>query len=177
MVTIRESARARRMSLVAYPTGEIVLVKPKRVSLEKAHAFIKQYAGWIERQIARIQKLPGPPRYTPGGTKAEYARYKAAALTLVRKRIAHFAPLLGVSPLRITIRNQKARWGSCSRDGSISINYKVALLPEHLADYIIVHELAHMKEFNHSVRFWSEVASVVPDYRACRRELRSRGAY
>ena len=76
---------------------------------------------------------------------------------------------------KVNIRNQKTRWGSCSAKGNINFNYKIALLPERLADYIIVHELCHLGEFNHSRKFWDLVVEAIPDHREIRSELKQKG--
>ena len=78
---------------------------------------------------------------------------------------------------KINIKNQKTRWGSCSKKGNLNFNYKIALLPQHLADYIIVHELCHLGEFNHSRSFWNLVAKVFPEYLGIRNELRRSGIH
>ena len=75
---------------------------------------------------------------------------------------------------RVSIKDQKTCWGSCSRKGNLNFNYKLLFLPEHLQDYVIVHELAHLVELSHSRRFWAVVAGVLPDWRVRRRELRGR---
>jgi predicted metal-dependent hydrolase len=76
---------------------------------------------------------------------------------------------------KIAIRNQKTRWGSCSRRGNLNFNYRVGLLPQKLMDYVIVHELCHLGEFNHSYKFWDLVAKTVPEYKAIRQELKRIG--
>ncbi len=104
-----------------------------------------------------------------------------AALALVISRLLHFQSLyrekFGYTFLysRISIRNQSSRWGSCSRKGNLSFNYRLALLPPRLADYIIVHELCHLGEFNHSKKFWDLVALTIPDWQKLRVELKEHG--
>ncbi len=89
--------------------------------------------------------------------------------------MAHFAPLVGVSYGRITIRNQRTRWGSCSGKGNLNFNCLLMLAPPEVLDYVVVHELCHRKEMNHSPRFWAEVARVLPDYQQRRRWLKEHG--
>lgn len=105
-------------------------------------------------------------------SKKEYLQYKDRARELVYRRLEYFNALYGYTYKRISIRNQKTRWGSCSKQGNLNFHYKIAFLPEHLADYIIVHELCHLKEMNHSKKFWDQVARTMPDHKARRRQLR-----
>ena len=87
--------------------------------------------------------------------------------------LVELAPLYGVSPTRISIRAQRTRWGSASRSGSLTFNYRLVFLPDHLARYIVAHELSHLLEHNHSERFWAHVARYVPDHASLRQELRT----
>ena len=105
--------------------------------------------------------------------RRNYLKHRESARVLVSQRVAHFSAIYQVSVGRISIRNQKTRWGSCSKKGNLNFNYKIALIPERLANYIIVHELCHLKEFNHSSRFWNLVAETFPDYLELREELRN----
>lgn len=104
---------------------------------------------------------------------ASYTKYKEAARALVHARLAHWAPLYGVLYGKVFIKNSRSRWGSCSLRGNLNFNYKVALLPPALADYVVVHELCHLKHFNHSAEFWAEVARAVPEWKMLRKRLRA----
>ncbi|SCM79900.1 putative metal-dependent hydrolase [uncultured Sporomusa sp.] len=90
-------------------------------------------------------------------------------------RTKHWAALIGVRPVRITIRDQKTRWGSCSSLGNINYNWRVIMAPPRVADYLIIHELCHLLEPNHSVKFWNEVRKFAPDYQECRKWLTDNG--
>lgn len=105
------------------------------------------------------------------GRRSEYLRHKERARALVHARIAHFVALGEVAPKAVRIRNSKTRWGSCSIKGNLNFHYKLALLPSDLMDYVIVHELCHLRELNHSARFWAHVALHVPDYKLKRKAL------
>lgn len=104
------------------------------------------------------------------GTKA-YAATVAAARALVHARLAHYGALYGIKYGRVAIRNQKSRWGSCSRAGNLNFNLRIAFLPRVLADLIVVHELCHVVEHNHSKRFWALVAKTFPDWKERRKDL------
>ena len=104
--------------------------------------------------------------------RADYLRNKSAAAVLVRQKIVQFNAIYNYEFHAVTIRNQKTRWGSCSRRGNMSFNWRILLLEPRQQDYLIVHELCHLAEFNHSPRFWVLVARTVPDYALIRRELK-----
>ncbi len=104
-----------------------------------------------------------------------YIKYKKDAAILVKERLEYFNKFYNFKYGRIAIRNQKTRWGSCSKKGNLNFNYKIVLLTPKQADYIIAHELCHLKEFNHSQRFWDLVAQTIPDYKEVRHSLRTNG--
>jgi predicted metal-dependent hydrolase len=105
-------------------------------------------------------------------SKSEYLEYKNQALDLVKNKLEHFNKFYNFKYNKVTVRNQSTRWGSCSKSGNLNFNYKLALLPENLVDYVVVHELCHLGEFNHSKNFWDLVARTVPNYKDRRQELR-----
>lgn len=106
-------------------------------------------------------------------SRAAYWQNKELARRLVVERIAHFNTIYGVVIARISIRNQKTRWGSASKKGNLNFHHAIIHLPPELADLIIVHELCHLKEFSHSKKFWDLVALAVPNWRELRRKLRN----
>ncbi len=106
-------------------------------------------------------------------TSKQYVEYKEQARELVKQRLEYFNQFYGFAFHRVAIRNQKTRWGSCSKKGNLNFNYKIALLPVALQDYIVVHELCHLQEMNHSSRFWALVAKTMPNYAQLRRNLKN----
>ena len=101
-----------------------------------------------------------------------YLKHKERARGFVQSRVEALCSEYGFSYGRIAIRNTKRSWGSCSELGNLNFSYKIIFLPEHLAEYIIVHELCHLKEFNHSPKFWAHVEVILPDHKERRKELR-----
>ena len=95
------------------------------------------------------------------------------ALRRIRERLEYYAPRVGRSPGRVTIREQKSRWGSCSGKGNLNFNWKLIMAPPEVLDYVVVHELCHLREFNHSPRFWALVAAQLPDYEVWKRWLKA----
>lgn len=106
-------------------------------------------------------------------SSAQYKRYKEDARAMVHARLQHFNTLYGHTYDRVAIRDTRSRWGSCSKKGNLNFSYKLALLPQDMADYVIVHELCHLAEFNHSPKFWALVARALPEYKKRKSELRT----
>ena len=136
---------------------------------------VTRHAGWIEKQrkkIAEAQKnLPSVQKLS----MEELRALADQALNVIPGRVAHFAPLVGVSYGRITIRNQRSRWGSCSSSGNLNFNCLLMLAPPEVLDSVVVHELCHRLEPNHSKRFYAKVLSVFPNYWACDAWLKQNG--
>jgi len=101
------------------------------------------------------------------------AKKREKAMHFVENRINYFNKFYGFEINRIVIKNQSSRWGSCSSRGNINFNYKIIYLRPALADYLMVHELCHLGELNHSKRFWDLVSQVIPDYKNIRKEFRN----
>jgi predicted metal-dependent hydrolase len=106
-------------------------------------------------------------------SRKHYREHKEAARVLVHARLSVLNEHYQFSYNRVAIKDQKSRWGSCSKKGNLNFNYRLLFLPPHLADYVIVHELCHLAEFNHGASFWNRVAEVAPEYRSHRNELRA----
>lgn len=128
-------------------------------------------------------QLHGEVLHVPAGLEAEAAQiekvvtqwYRDEALRVFNECVEHFAPLLRVSPREVRLSAARTQWGSCTVQGVVRLNWQLVKMPLHLIDYVVVHELAHLVEMNHSAAFWSVVESACPDYKQCRAELRSYG--
>ncbi|MEK7099654.1 MAG: SprT family zinc-dependent metalloprotease [Patescibacteria group bacterium] len=174
---IKESTRARQVRVTVYPDGKVVVTKPVRMSNAVVEKFVKSKREWIEASQARFRKRSGgtPPIKLPKPRKGsyEYTEAVAAARRLATERLAHFNKQYQCTYGTISMRNQKTRWGSCTRQGNLSFNYRIAYLPAELADYIVVHELCHTREHNHSKQFWALVAQALPKHKELRTTLRT----
>lgn len=179
-IEIKESARAKHARIEVHPDGRVIATKPARMSMLVFRAWVATRARWIkdaqaafERKAARRKRQGREPialsKPRKGSKAYQDARNRARALA--RERLAHFNETYGFTYGSIAIRDQKTRWGSCSAANNLSFSYTIALLPPRLADYVIVHELCHAREHNHSPRFWELVARTFPDYDALRKEL------
>jgi predicted metal-dependent hydrolase len=167
--TLRKSKRARKMRLAVYCDGSVVVTTPHWMGQILAERFIREKAGWLARKIAFFKERK--TLIVKKGTRGEYLKHKENTRALVKERLEYFNSFYGFNFKTINIKNQKTRWGSCSKKGNLNFNYKLALLAPHLADYIIVHELCHLAEFNHSRKFWDLVAKTIPEHKRLRKEL------
>lgn len=171
--TIRANPRARRVTITVRRDGSVFVTKPRWVSVRDAERFVARSSEWIARAQERTKSLPKTSRVE--SSKQEYIKLKKAALDMVERRVRHFNTHYSLRYRKVFVRNQKSRWGSCSLAGNLSFNYRLIFLPPELADYILVHELCHLREMNHSRAFWSLVAEAIPDHVARRKELRTIG--
>ncbi|MES2213421.1 MAG: M48 family metallopeptidase [Patescibacteria group bacterium] len=126
---------------------------------------MKIFVRFFKRKKRRVRKVTQ-------ASKAEYIQYKVEAKRIAEERLAYFNLHYKFTIGTIRIRNQRTRWGSCSSKGNISLSYRIATLPPYLADYILVHELCHIGQFNHSQKFWDLVAETMPHYMQMREELK-----
>ena len=164
--------RRRSMSLKVELDGTITVRAPFRTPPETADWFVESHRDWIEVRLrAGEQILAVRPSYT----ETERLEGKKRAENVLKERYCYYAGLMGVSYGSITVREQKTRWGSCSAKGNLNFNWKLVLMPEEILDYVVVHELAHRLQMNHSTEFWDEVEKILPDYRKRRQWLKENG--
>ena len=159
--------RARRYILRVDLDGRVRVTIPRGGSKRDGSAFAITQRQWIQRQRSRL----GPPAVAPADAAAARAR---AAMELPA-RLLTLADVHGLAVARVSIRNQRTRWGSCGPDGHVSLNWRLVLMPEWVRDYVLIHELMHLKQQNHSRRYWRLVEAACPDYRVARRWLRLHG--
>lgn len=168
-----ELIRSDRKSLALQikPDGGLLVRAPRRMALRSIERFVAEHRDWVERQREKRAARPRPEPMTP----EELAALKKEARPLFLARAAYYAPLVGVRYERVTVRSQRSKWGSCSVRGGLNFNCLLLLAPPAVLDYVVVHELCHLLEMNHSPRFWAEVRRVLPDYESCRKWLRRNG--
>ena len=157
--------------------GEIVVRAPRRLSKSAIDRFVQKHADWIRKQQEKQSqaKAAAPQSARAVLTEQEHEELKNRAKTVFAERVAHYAPLVGVSYGRITIRTQKTRWGSCSAAGNLNFNCLLLLAPPEVLDSVVVHELCHRKHMNHSKAFYAEIDRVMPDYKARHAWLKKNG--
>ena len=169
--TLIRSSR-KTLSIQITPNGELVVRAPHRTSRREIEAFLRSKEDWIRSHLQKAARHSTAAKLT----EQELTALAAQAREDLSARTARFAPLVGVTWGRITIRAQRTRWGSCSSQGNLNFNCLLMLAPDWVRDYVVVHELCHRKEMNHSARFWEEVGRILPDYSAARIWLKENGA-
>lgn len=168
-------SRRRTLSLEVRADGVIVRA-PNRTTKREADAFVEKNTAWIEKQKKKIAERAAQADAAPKLSEAELDRLYQSAAAYIPARAAYYAPMLGVQYGRITIRCQKTKWGSCSSKKNLNFNVLLMLTPPEVIDSIVVHELCHLKEMNHSARFYALVHEAYPEYDKWDRWLKANGA-
>ena len=171
--TVQRSARKTLAIQIKYP--DVIVRSPLRVSDAAIKRFVAAHRDWIEKQLDCAEQRAARLAAIEPLSEKEKADLKRRALEVIPKKVEHYAAILGVTYGKISVRTQKTRWGSCSREGNLSFNCLLMLAPEDILDSVIVHELCHRKEMNHSSRFYRAVEGIMPDYKERRAWLRENG--
>lgn len=167
-------SRRKTLSMALKPEG-LVVRAPLRTSDRQIKQFIDSHRGWLEKAVARQEQRQRELADLPQLTEEELRKLAQEARAYLPERVSYYAPKVGITYGRITIRTQKSRWGSCSTKGNLNFNCLLMLTPPEVIDSVVVHELCHRKEMNHSEKFYREVLRVCPDYWNCYRWLKEHG--
>ena len=165
----------RTVSIQVNGAGDVVVRAPMRLAKREIDKFVVEKADWIKKNVEKAREAAEHKENLQKLSKEELERLKRLARVELRNLVWEYAPLVGAGYGRITIRAQKSRWGSCTQEGNLSFNCLLMLAPPMVQRYVVVHELCHRIEMNHSKRFWKEVARVIPEYKECRAWLRKEG--
>ncbi len=154
---------------------KVIVRAPSRLPSREIERILDQKADWISKAIGKfsMSKLTddvAPPQKL---SKSEIEALRERTRGIVTVKSEHFAKLIGVKYNRIAVKAQKTRWGSCSSKGNLNFNLLLALCPDEIIDYVVVHELCHLIELNHSQKFWNRVEQILPDYSARRKWLKA----
>ena len=155
----------------------VTVKAPLKLSKKEIDRMLQEQEAWIITGIERMKKRVAEKKEEDlaGFTESEVRLMADKAMKVIPERVEYFSKLMGVTYGRITIRNQKTRWGSCSSKGNLNFNCLLMMTPPEVIDYVVVHELCHRKEMNHSKQFWSEVEKVLPDYKKAEKWLKDEG--
>lgn len=167
---LKRIASSRHIRVSVSAGGVVKVTAPKKVGDVVIKDFLISKREWLLDKVAYFKKIPAMV-----STKVEnnlYLKNKEKALIIAKQKVAEWNQSYGFSFGKVSIRNSHSRWGSCSSKGTLTFNYKIVFLPEPLVDYLVVHEICHLKERNHSKNFWVLVEKFIPDYIARRKDLR-----
>lgn len=162
----------KSVALQIKPDLTVEVRAPYRVTQRDINKILDEKKAWIDKHMQIIRDREAQMSSIPRITSEDIKKLADKALQYIPERVEHFAPIVGVDYRRITIRNQKTRWGSCSAKGGLNFNCLLMMTPPEVIDYVVVHELCHRKEMNHSKNFWNEVEKVLPDYTIARNWLK-----
>jgi len=171
---IRSSRKT--VSIQISPEGKIIVRAPQRLAKYRIDDFVLQNAEWIDKSLAKVRQRNAEREDVEYLTPEQISELKKMAKQQLLPMVENLAQLVGVTYNRVSIRAQRSRWGSCSREGNLNFNCLLMMTPVSVRRYVIVHELCHRREMNHSDRFWAEVENVIPDYKQQRKWLRSEGS-
>lgn len=169
-IKFKRYRRSRHIRITIKSAGEILVTYPWWSNRKTAEKVIEEKRNWIEKALEKCQNKKS--NLLAGGSREDYLKNKKRARELINQKLKQFNQIYGLNYKKVAVRNQKTRWGSCSRNGNLNFSYRIIYLPEKLADYLIVHELCHLKEMNHSMKFWQLVGKTIPNGRKISRELK-----
>jgi predicted metal-dependent hydrolase len=172
-VILKSNRLAKNMKILVYSSGRIVMTKPFIISVRTADKFLEIKSDWIKSRLFDFG-VELPLRLEKDKKEEEhYRRYHKQAKKEIKNRVEAINKIYAFKYNRISVRNQRTRWGSCSYKRNLSFNYRLIFLEKEAFDYIVAHELCHLQEFNHSTAFWRLVSKVSPNYKYWRKELRN----
>lgn len=163
-ITVIRSNR-KTMAIQVNPDLTVMVRAPIGASFKEIERVLQEKESWIRNAINKFQEKKILYEDIKPLSYDEIQELAEKAVEYIPGRVAYFSKQMGVNYGRITIRNQKTRWGSCSGKGNLNFNCLLMLMPPKVIDYVVVHELCHRKEMNHSKAFWHEVSKILPDYK------------
>jgi len=170
-------SKRRTISIEITPEAEVIVRAPYYASVSEINKLIGEKSDWIHKHLQKMSDRQKKKAEAPSQelTAQDIKLLTTRAKRIIPQRVRYYADIMGVTYGRITIRMQKSRWGSCSSKGNLNFNCLLMRTPDEIIDYVVVHELCHLKEMNHSPRFWAEVEKIFPDYKERRKWLKDHG--
>lgn len=170
--------RSDRKTISIQITPELLVIMriPRYVTDKEAADFLEKKKSWIDKKRKELREISEKRKKDPPLTEVQIRNLAERALEVIPLKVEKYARILQVTYGRITIRNQKTRWGSCSAKGNLNFNCLLMLAPDDVVDYVVVHELCHRLEMNHSLKFWKQVERILPGYREQKEWLNINGA-
>lgn len=166
---IKRYSKAKTLKIFVHIDGQVVITAPKSYSLIKIKNFIEENHKFIKTKLEQINNKDGD---LANFSKKHFLNNKLKAKKILSGKVQFWSKFYSVDYKEIFIKSTKTCWGSCSSKKNLNFNYKLIFLPEKLQEYIVVHEICHLIEMNHSPRFWNLVAKAIPDYKICIKQLK-----
>ncbi len=168
--TLRRKRYAKYVRLTIEHDGTLMVTAPVTYPMFLVKKFLMSRAQWLLKNLIKVKNNPNI--FSIRHSDAQIKEYKKQTRLFVLDRLNYYNQYYNLEFRRVAIRNQKSRWGSCSSQKNLNFNYRLCLLPPDIAEYIIVHELCHLQEMNHSVKFWQLVEKTIPDYKFRQKRLK-----
>lgn len=171
---LRKNIRAKRVSVSIGRDGGVTLTVPRFVPEKVAETFLIAKSSWVLSKLDEFRNL----NLQKNLLREKYPLYKNSreeALKIIKKKVEEVNKFYNFSYNKVSVKNQKTCWGSCSGKGNLNFNYKLAYLDSKYADYVVTHEICHLKQHNHSKKFWDLVAQRLPNYKQIQKEMKSKG--
>ena len=166
-------SKRKTVSIEVRPDGKLTVRAPERMSYREIEAFVNSKSEWIERALERNKSMQGEV-LTPY-TQEEIEKFTSLAKAIIPQRVAYYANMLGVTYNKVSVKHPKTRWGSCSSKGNLNFSCLLTQMPLEILDSVVVHELCHRKQMNHSKQFYAEILRIMPDYFAREKWLKENG--
>ena len=168
-------SKRKTLALQIDRNGNVLLRAPYHVGQEEIRRFVTGKRSWILKHLNELKNNESENESGTRLTESEIRLLMVQAKRVIPLRTSHYAPLVGVTYGKITIRRQRSRWGSCSSEGNLNFNCLLMLAPAEVLDYVVIHELCHRLYMDHSHEFWENVRRVMPDYRKNEKWLKEHG--
>ena len=165
-------SRRRTLALEIQKDGALLVRSPLMFPTEAIHRFIGQKICWIERKRKEAVEKDRSRMLLPKLSEALVEHHKKLAEQKISERLEHYSSRLGISYRRCRISSARSRWGTCSRGGGLGFSWRLAMAPAPVLDYVVIHELVHILEHNHSGRFWEKVKQICPEYKRWKQWLK-----
>ncbi len=167
-------SKRKTVSIQVKP-NEVTVRVPLRMNEKEIEFFVESKRSWIEKHLKSVSEKQSLLQNTEPYSEEEIKNFAAKAKEIIPEKVKYYADKIGVDYNRISIRCQRTRWGSCSSKGNLNFNCLLVLFPDDIIDSVVVHELCHRKQMNHSACFYAEIEKVFPDYKRCRAWLNENG--
>jgi predicted metal-dependent hydrolase len=166
----------KTLSLEIKKDLRVIVRAPITTPHRRIEEFLKEKSGWLEKNLKLMKERLEKRNLMPSLTEEDIKKAKKLAKKIIPKKVSEFAKIIGVTFGGVSIRLQKTKWGSCTQKGNLNFNCLLVFCPEEVLNYVIIHELCHIKQLNHSKAFWAEVEKHCKNYKELQKWLKKEGS-